>query len=417
MKKASAVLTVMTLTAVCCGSAVAEDRLFAPFLSVGQEYTDNVFDTKDNRRTDYITRLRPGFSSKYEAARWKWDAAYNLDYRYYARDSKTNDLSHDAGLKGTITLMENFFFLDLADTYRRVSLNVFKDETVTSPFANQTEQNIATINPWLLWRPGQKTTLKTGYRYTDTRYWDSIGIDKQAHSAYGDAAYELTEKLSLLANYTFTHQESADRRRYDKHDTSGGFRYAYAEKSSLYANAGYTWQFYPDRSASRYLFWNAGLTHDFTWFVATLEARRQNTEDPLSTSTRETTYQAKLERAFERGSISINGGYTEYDVTDTITTTGGNDRHKVFAGINGRYEIMDGLSATAGIGGEHYTYSQPAATDYPYRLTASAGLAWQLLKDLTLSLSYTRVSNQYHLDNTSGGWSTNRAMLDLKMVF
>lgn len=415
MKKASAVLAVLTLTAVSYGNAGAEDSLLAPFLSVGQEYTDNVFDTETNRRTEYITRIRPGFTSTYEAPRWKWQAAYNLDYRYYARDSKTNDLSHDASLKGTITLVENFFYLDLADTYKRVSLDSFRDQTVSSPFANQTEQNIATINPWLLWRPGQKTTLKTGYRYIDTRYWDSNGIDKQAHSGYVDAAYELTEKLSLLTNYTFTHQESADRRRYDKHDATTGFRYAYAEKSFLYANGGYTWQFYPDRSASRYLVWSGGLTHDFTWFVATLEVKRQNTEDPLTTSTRETTYQAKLERSFERGSISINGGYTEYDITDALAAAG-TDKHKVFATVNGRYELTQGISATAAVGGEHYTYSRQLPTDYRYRFTASAGLAWQLLDNLTASLSYTRVVNQDRLD---GGreWNTNRAVLDLKMVF
>lgn len=414
MKQTAAVATLSVLM-LGAGTAAAEERLLAPFLSVGQEYTDNVFDTRDNRRTDYITRIRPGFTSAYEAARWKWQASYNLDYRYYARDSKTNDLTHDAGLKGTITLVENFFYLDLADTYKRVSLDSFRDQTVSSPFANQTEQNIATVNPWLLWRPGQKTTLKTGYRYSDTRYWDSNGIDKQAHSAYADAAYELTQKLSLLANYTFTHQESADKRRYDKHEGTGGFRYTYAEKSFLFANGGYTWQFYPDRTASRYVIWNAGLTHDFTWLVATLEARRQTTEDPLATSTRETTYQAKLVRPFERGSIGLSGGYTEYDVTDSLISAG-NDRHKVFANLDARYELAQGLAATAALGGERYTYSLPTASNARYRLTASAGLTWQLLDNLTAALTYTRVTNQDRIDGGSG-WSTNRAMLDLKMVF
>lgn len=400
------------------GQAEAEDRLFAPLLTVSEEYTDNVFDTKVNKRTDYITRLRPGFTSKYQAARWNWDANYNLDYRYYARKSKTNDISHDAGLKGSITLLENFLYLDLADTYKRVSLNVLRDDTAASSFANQTEQNIATVNPWFQWRLGQKTDLKTGYRYIDTRYWDSAGINKYAHSGYADVTYELTSKLNLLANYTYTNQKSADNQKFDKHDASGGFKYSYAEKSYLYANGGYSWQFFRDTGASRYFFWNAGLVHDFNLFVATLETKRQNTEDPLSTSARETSYLAKLDRVFDRGAIGVSGGYTEYDYSSrSHTISAGNDKHKVFAGINGRYEVLDGLTANAAVTGERYHYSTTTGDDYPYRLILSAGLAWQILKDLSMNASYSRVANQYHLDNNSGGWYTNRATLELKLVF
>lgn len=409
-------------TFVVLGASVAlaaeEERFVAPFLAISEEYTDNVFDSKDNHRTDYITRVRPGLTSKYQSSRIQLEAAYNLDYRYYARKSKTKDISHDAGLKSSITVVENFLFLDLADTYKRVSLNVLRDDTTASSFANQTEQNIATVNPWLLWRPGQKTILKTGYRYIDTRYWDSAGINKYAHSGYADAIYEMTSKFNLLANYIYTNQKSEDNQRFDKHDASGGFKYTYAEKSYLYANGGYTWQFYKDMGASRYLFWNAGVVHDFSLFVATLETRRQNAEDPLSTSSRETSYVAKLDRAFERGSIGVSGGYTEYEYNNRQTTiSAGGNKHKSFVGVNGRYEILDGLTMNASAMGEHYHYATVTTDNYPYRLVLGAGLTWQMLKELALNLSYSRVANQYHVDNNAGGWYTNRAILELKMTF
>lgn len=413
MKRTAVLLA--TVIAVCgfTNRATAEDRFFTPFLSISEEYTDNVYDTKDTKRTDYITRLRPGFTSNYQAPRWRWDLAYNLDYRYYARDSENNDISHDAGLKGSITLLENFFFLDLADTYKRISLDVVRDNTVSSTFANQTDQNIAIINPWLLWRPGQKTILKTGYRFTDTRYWKSDGIDKQAHNGYADIAHELTAKLSLLSNYTFTRQNSAENLDYDKHDASLGFKYTYADKSYLQASGGYTWQDFSDDNTARYLFWNASLVHDFSLFVATLTTRRQTTEDPLAESTRETSYLAKLDRTFERGAVGLSGGYTEYE-NYGITTTA---NRKSLISMTGRYEIMSGVIASASLAGERYSYGTPTLDDYPYRLIGNAGLTWQMMKALTLSLNYTHVSNQYHLDSTAGGWTTNRAILDLKMVF
>ncbi len=394
-----------------------EEKLFSPILSISQEYTDNIFDAKDNKRTDYITRLRPGFASVYKAARWNWNVAYNLDYRYYARDSKTNDLTHDAAVKGSIAILENFFFLDLADSYKRVSLNTLRDETVASSFANQTEQNIATINPYLLWRPGQKTTLKTGYRYTDTRYWDSTGIDKMHHSGYADLTYELTSKLNLLANYTFSHQESSDSIRYNKHDASAGFKYSYAEKSYLYANGGYTWQYFSNNRSARYLFWNGGIVHDFNIFVARLETKRQTTEDPLADSTRETSYLAKIDREFDRGAVGASGSYTEYSNSYTNSGSGAGDRKKTAVGVTGRYEIIEGVTANAALNGEHYEYSVPGTDNYPYRLTALAGLSWKMMQELTLSLNYSHISNQYKIDKMAGGWATNRAILEMKMVF
>jgi hypothetical protein len=416
MKKAVMTIAVLATTGGLYGQAAA-DPLFVPFLTVGEEYTDNVYDAKDNKRTDYITRLRPGFTSKYQAARWQWDVAYNLDYRYYARDSKKNDLAHDANIKGSITLLENFFFLDLSDTYKLVSLDIGRDATQSSLSANQSEQNIATINPWLLWRPGQKTILKTGYRYIDTRYWDGDGIDKKAHNGYADLTYEMTAKLNLLAGYGFTHQTSSDNLDYDKHDVSGGFRYKLAEQSQLYATLGYTWQDFSNDYSSNYLFWNAGLVQNLGLFVATLEAKRQVTEDPLADSTRETSYSIKLDRPFARGSIGLLASRTSYDTTVNASGSLTDDYRKTTLGLTGSYEITEGVKANATVSGERFSYDAPAVDDYRYRLLASLGLSWQLLPDLNLGLSYTRVSNQDQLDSSSGGWDTNRVIVDLKKTF
>ncbi len=417
MKRLALMITSVAAAVGWYSEGLAEDRLLAPFITIGEEYTDNVFDTQTERRHDFITRVRPGFISNYQASRFQWNIAYNLDYRYYARNSKTNDISHEVDAKGSITLLENFFFLDLADTYKRVSLDIYRDAVVASAFANQTDQNIATVNPWLLWHPTDRTTLKTGYRYNDIRYWDASGIAKQIHSAHADMTYELTPKVNLLANYLYSHQESVDNRRYDKHDASGGFRYNYADTSFLYANLGYTWQYFSDRTSSRYLFWNAGLKHDFGYFIATLESKRQITEDPLAHSTRETSYQAKLDKTFDRSAIGLFGGYTDYDYIDRAPGyTGG--RHKTVVGLTGRYDIGEHLALNATLSGEHYnSYRTPFSGNRPYRLVALIGLSWQIMNDLALNVSYTHISNQRQLDSTDGVWTTNRAVIELKKTF
>lgn len=402
--------TLLALLATIPARSMAADATFTPFIIVGEEFTDNVYDSSTTRKSDYITRLRPGFSSKYEAPRWKWDAAYNFDYRYYARNSKSNDHTHDASLNGNISIVENLFFLDLADTYKRVSLDLYRDSTTESLYLNQTDQNIANISPYLLWRIDSKSSLKTGYRYTDIRYFDSIGIDKQAHGAYADFTHELTEKLKLMSGYAFRHQESRLLRD-DKHDISVGFRFDYAEKSFLFGTIGNSWQQFSNGDNRQYLFWNAGITHDFKVLTATAEAKRQVTEDPQSFSTTETTYMAKLDRAFERGAVGASAAYSEY----IKTQTGLFDRRRTAFGITGRYEITKDLAANIGFTGERY--SVKSSNEYPYRLTGTGGLSYLLMKDLTLALNYTHIAYQNKIDTTAGGRATNRAVLELKKTF
>ena len=69
-------------------SVSAADTLFKPFVSVSEEITDNVFELPANKRTEYITRLRPGATFNYKSPFWTWDSAYSFEYRNYARDTR-----------------------------------------------------------------------------------------------------------------------------------------------------------------------------------------------------------------------------------------------------------------------------------------------------------------------------------------
>jgi len=280
--------------------AMAANQAFRASMAVSEEVTDNVFETANNKRTEYITRLQPGFTSRYEAPFWNWDLAYNFDFRNYARSSRGNEYTHNGVLKGNLTLLDRFLFLDLNDTYQRVTLDVSRNATTESSlFLNQTDQNTASVSPYLLWRLGEKGSLKTGYRYTDIRYWGT-GIERSEHAGFASLNREFSSKFSLTAGYAFTHLESQPTQ-YNKHDLSGGFRYEYADKSFVFGQVGNSWQQFKNNGNASYLFWNAGVTHDLGFAVATAETRVQNAADPLAVSTRETFYNAKLEKTLQRG--------------------------------------------------------------------------------------------------------------------
>jgi hypothetical protein len=410
--------------------AWAADMLLQPSLAVNEEFTDNIFESSTNKQSDFITRIQPGGTFHYQSPLWKWDTDYTFEYRNYARNSRSDEYIHNAGLRGNISIIDNFLFLDVGDTYLRVPLDIVRDPaTVSSLFLNQTDQNIATISPYMLWRLGNKNTLKTGYRYTDTRYWGD-GIDRREHGGFADLSHEVTSKFSLSAGYAFSRLESQPSQ-YNKHDLSGGFKYEYADRSFLFGQIGNSWLNFNNGNNTSFIFWNAGVTHDFNIVAATFETRSQISVDPnavstketsysgrlipvdpLSVSTKETSYSGRLEKTLQRGMIALSASYAEFENTGTSDV---NRRHRLSISGTGRYEVLQDL--TANLSAIFERYSRLSVSDTPYRFTGSLGLSYAFKKDLFLGVTYTYATYRRDLDTTAGSIDINKAVVEVKKVF
>ena len=391
----------------------AADFEFKPAIAISEEYTDNLFETPNNKRTEFITRLQPGFTSRYQTPFWDWNLGYTPEYRRYERNNLSDTFIHNLNARGNIALVENFMFLELSDIYRQVPLDVARNNTATenSRVTNLTEQNNAVISPYLLWRLKGDNTLKTGYRYTDIRYFDSTGIDNQEHRAFADLTHAVTAKFSLTAGYAFTRLDSQTSN-FNRQDLSGGFRYEYSEKSFVFGQIGNSWQQFDRGGDANYIFWNAGVTHDFNVLVATAETRVVPTVDPQSVSTKETSYSGRLEKTLERGLISFSGSYTQYEYTRTNLIP---DRHTLAISARGRYEVLQSLTASLTATGERF--SRRSAADFPYRFTGVAGLSYAFKDELTLGLTYTYINNLRDPNAGAAAYQVNNALLELKKVF
>ena len=314
-------------------------------------------------------------------------------------------------MKGNLALVDNFLLLDLSDTYRRVSLDVARDAAAESSlFLNQTDQNIATVSPYLLWRFRGDNTLKTGYRFTDTRYWDQNGIEKQEHRGFADLTREVSSRFSLTSGYAFTRMESLPTK-FNKHDLGGGFKYEYADKSFATGQVGNSWQQFDSGIDVSYLFWNAAVIHDFSFAVATLETKVAAKEDPLAVSTKETSYSGKVEKIFQRGMFGFSSTYSDF----VNTATNRRENRKLGFTASGSYEVIQDLTANLTATGERF--SRKTAADYPYRLTGKLGAGYALNNDITLSLSYSYVTNLYALDSTEGSKDINKVVIEVKKAF
>jgi len=390
--------------------ALAGDFKLTPTLSLSEEFNDNILESATDKRSDFVTRVQPGAALLYLAPSLNGDLRYNFDYRNYARGSRGDEKTNNLVLHGSAELKENFFYVEVSDRLSRVSLDVARDVTADSLFVNQTDQNIASVSPYLLWRLGEKTVLKTGYLFTDTRYWSSSGIDKQAHRAFADLNHEIRARLNLTAGYAFSRVDT-EQVQYDQHDVSTGVRYEYADKSFLYGRIGNSWQAFSDSRSASNLFWNAGVTNDFGFMVATVDTRVQYTEDPLTSSTKETSYSASLTKPLLHGAVGLSGSYSEY----VATQTGVQDRRKAaFSGF-GRYEVSPRFTATVAATGDRV--SRITTDGYPYHLSGSAGVSYGFNYDITAALTYTYVDYRHELDSDAGARQTNRVIVQLSKVF
>ena len=400
------------LCAALSGSlpALAADFQFTPSLSFSEEFNDNVLNTAANRQSDFITRLQPGGAMIYRAPSLNGDLSYNFDYQNYARGAREDEKNHRLTVRFNAALLDNFFFLEGSDTLSRISLDVARDVTGESLAAGQTDQNRGSFSPYLLWRLGSKGTLKTGYRFTDTSYLGSPGIDKREHRAYADLSHEPAARLQLSAGYGFG-RVTTDLVDYDQHEVSSGFRYEYADKSFLFGGIGNSWQSFSDGRSVSNLFWNGGIIRDFGFLVAKLETRVLFTETPLAVSIKETSYSASLVKALQHGSVGISSSYSKY----LDTRTGTLDRRKAALNCFVRQEISPRLSLSAALTADKV--SRAALAGYPYRFSGTAGVSYGFNYDVSASLNYSYIDYRRDFESGREEKQTNRVIFALRKVF
>lgn len=391
------------------GIARAAEYEVHPSLIVGEEYTDNVFETNDNRVSDFITRTRPGIAMALKSPRLDAKLSYAFDYRYYARRSRGTDTTHDLSATGHLTVVNNLFFVDVTDTYQRISLDVTRNVTSESLFLNQTDSNTLTATPYFLLHLTDRTVAKTGYRLTDIRYFTSQADDRMTHTGYVELTHELSSRWSITSGYTFSHEDAVTDG-YDQHQAYAGLRYEYAEKSFVFGQGGYTWTRYVGGARLNSPYWNAGLTHAFDTVTVTLKSGVSYDEDPLHNIIQDTYVSGDLEKRLLRGSLGLSLYYAEYTQvqSDALQT-------RKYGGIaRARYDFTPHCTGRLSFTAEKY--DQKLLDSYTRRFIVESGIDFLLTKELTLALSHYFV-DYYSPGIATDNYEVNRGIVELKLAF
>jgi hypothetical protein len=348
----------------------------------------------------------PGVSLMYVMPFWDWNIAYNYEYRIYAKKSRKNDDTHYLLATGLIRIIDEFLLLDINDTYSRVSLDISRDRTQESLDSNQSDTNNFTASPYLLFHPVTLATIKTGYRYTNVWYKDPSGIDRRDHIGFIDASYELTSKLTLSANHTYTHENS--REPYDRHVSYLGGRYQYEERSFINAQGGYTISDLKYGKDSKKPYWNAGITHYFDHTSVSLNTAVQYPIDPVSGVTRETDYSLAVNRDFSRGRAGITISYSEYSGPSIDV----DKRYGV--GFIANHELLQNLSGSINFSVDRYEHKDTET--YTRRILVNPSLSYTLPYEITIGLNYTFV-NSYSPKTIDDRYNVNRVSLEIRKSF
>jgi len=398
-----------SLLLFACSRAEAADGGFIPTLTVSEEYTDNVFASTD-RRTDFITRLMPGFAASYKAPLWDWNLGYTFDYRYYAQNSRSADTSNSLNANGLVRIIDEKLFLQLSDSYKQVSLDVTRDTTNDSLNGSQTDQNVGTVSPYLVLRPATNLVLKAGYRYINTWYKDPESISKQDHQGFIDIAYDLSPKTSVTTNYTFTNELPETGNSFYRHEVLAGPRYEYADKSFIFAQGGVTATDYSDGTHVLDPSWKAGITHTIDTFVAAATAGTSYSDDPTGNSTFSTNYSASLTKNMVQGYVTLRGSYIKYADAETEQTT----TKSYSAGINSSLEVLPDIKVNLGLTYENYHDVDIAS--YTDKYYVDSGIFWLAGKDLSLGLSYKFIDYS-SAETAADNYQINRVILEVKKTF
>ena len=98
-----AVCTVFLTTSISYGYQAT----FDPRISVGGEYTDNVFLTETFKEDDFITTITPGFDAKILGKTSGADISYDPSYAIYNTFDEFNGWRHKARFNGWSNITKN----------------------------------------------------------------------------------------------------------------------------------------------------------------------------------------------------------------------------------------------------------------------------------------------------------------------
>ncbi len=281
-------VVVVLFCLVLAPAARGEERLTGlhPYISISEEYNDNLFLAPVNKKDDFITTVQPGVKFSNMDKTGGIDLDYNLGLVFYSKDSDMNYISHNAQLTAkyltkehlSFSVRESFirsdepreaeYFTTAADNsyvlatesqryiyWRNVIAPTFEyqfgpDNRIgvnyrnniyhtQDPFSENSQENY--LSPFLDYWFDRRNGISLEYGYTRGDFEKSSDLD--SHMAKARYTYKFSSKTSAFTEYTYTNWAYDDSSRdYDLHKPEIGMTFLLTSRLTASAQAGYFWQ-------------------------------------------------------------------------------------------------------------------------------------------------------------------------------
>jgi len=226
-------------------------------LGLREIYNDNIFLKRSDREYDFITIISPSIGLEYPSPYMNLNLDYRLDFQFYSKHDELNK----AGAIPTLnfkTQLRPFkrIFLDVSDTYRRISVEEKRRITFENLFGEVTDSNTFYISPYVEYPLSQTLLMRVGYRFTDMWYQAENGNNTDTHSAFLAFEKRLFTDFTTTLRYEYTAQRPEKTGDYDSH--RGSIAVSYKPTSNIMMKGEYGEGFFDyhvseDRTIS---FWN-----------------------------------------------------------------------------------------------------------------------------------------------------------------
>ena len=409
---------------VCANAQVgAPGPGFHPYISVQEEYNDNINLTSTNKKDDYITTVTPGlkYTNMDTAAGIELD--YNAGFVFYGKETDNNYISHNGSLNAKYMTKEHFNFY-LRDSFVR-SEDPREQEYFTTTAQNQyvlsTQRERAiywrnVLAPAVEYQFGKEDRIGINYRNNIYRTQSITGEDSQENyiNPYIDYWFNQTNVLHLEYGYTIgDFERSPDM---TGHMANARYTHRVTSKTSIFTGYTFTRRTF-DPPSIDYIDYDihepvVGITHAFSPTVnASAQVGYFWREPEIGTRTDGVSYRASITNLGARTNytFSLQGGYTEdYFTSDNL---GFNRYHRLTGSLTHSLERRTSIGFSGSV--ERVEYTDVDRNDWIWGVGAS--LSHTPLKWLTISLEFSHREDNSNIDIND--YTENRGIIRLTAMY
>ena len=428
-----AVLTMLFVNVMSAAWAADFLSQLHPYITVKEEYNDNINLTHDNKKDDFITTVQPGlkYSNMRPAGGVELDA--NIGYVMYARETDYNYWNANGSLDVKYMTPEhiNFYFKDSFtrsdDPREREIFSTEADNRYV--LSTLTERSVYWRNvaaPTLEYQFGPDDRVGLNYRNnvyrseSDTAQGNGDSTENYVNPF---VSYWFNRQNGIYLEYGYTAGDFEDSPDLEGHRLYGRYTNRFSAKSSAFVEYAYMTRKFEDVSGPAAVI-NAnhsdydineaaiGITHAFT---PTLTASAQAGYFVQNPETGENedgfSYKAELRNTDARTTyqISAEGGYKEDFFTSQ--NLGFTKYHRVTG--SARHSLDRRFSVGCRGSVEWAEYQDPERTDTIWGVVGTA--SYQPLRWLTFSLELSHRENRSDLEIDE--YKENRAMVTVNATY